>query len=467
MAELRPHRDDLETLHQYEKTVQPHVRRLRWRATRDRLRESLLFIPLLMLAATVGVEQVLRAGDCAGWVPRSGLDLPPDAAVALLSTVAGATITTAGVVFSLLVVSLQLASGQFSPRVLRTFWRDRFGQVLIGLLLATFAFCVLALTQIDTDADRAPTLTMLGAVGLALGSIVAIAGYLNRLTRQQYVGRIMERIAEEGLELVAELPYGPRVGVKVGEPVPPPDLAQFGDPLVVRSHVNGWVQQISRRAVLGAAPHDTVLRLETRVGAFVTRDTPLVTIWPAPDPARVAAFAALVDDAFVVGATRTMQQDVDFSLRQLSDIALRALSPAVNDPTTAIEALLRVGTIMRPLLVADLPAQCVGCTGNRILLTPWDLDHVEYVGHAFDQLRVYSAPHPQVVLAFARTLRMLRAACTAVPGREEVLSVLADQLRELLAAAEKAGVTPVELDRISVAARPHSPTDPWGGGVHR
>jgi uncharacterized membrane protein len=454
MAQLRPDRDDLETLSGYEDTIQPHVRRLRTRATRHRLRESLLFIPLLMLGATVVVEQLLRVVDDRGGIAESPLDMPPDAAVALLSTIAGATITTVGVVFSLLVVSLQLASGQFSPRVLRTFWRDRFGQVLIGLLLATFTFCVLALTQVDTGAERAPTLTMLGAVGLALGSIVAIAGYLNRITRQQYVGRIMERIAAEGLELVAELPYGPRVGTRVGDPVPPPDVSALGAPLVVRSHLSGWVQQISRRAVLGAVPPDSVLRLETRVGAFVTCGTPLVTIWPGPAHGTAARIADLLDDAFVVGATRTMQQDVDFSLRQLNDIGLRALSAAVNDPTTAIEALLRVGTIMRPLLIADLPAQCVKCDGNRILLTPWDLDHVEYVGHAFDQTRVYAAPHPQIVLAFARTLRMLRAACAAMPERAEVVAALDHQLAELLAASGRAGLTPADLDRIAAAARP-------------
>src|SRR5262245_29521555 len=172
---------------------------------------------MAMLVAAIVVEEVAAAIDRRWSVAGTNRwALPPDAAVALLSTVAGATITTAGVVFSLLVVSLQLASGQFSPRVLRTFWRDRFGQLLIGLLLATFAFCVAALTQVDTGAARAPTLTMLGALLLAFASIVAIVAYLNRITRQQYVGRILERIAEETLELVRELPYGSRVGQRVG-----------------------------------------------------------------------------------------------------------------------------------------------------------------------------------------------------------------------------------------------------------
>jgi uncharacterized membrane protein len=262
----------------------------------------------------------------------------------------------------------------------------------------------------------------------------------------------MERIGDEAVDLVGELPYGPRVGVQVGDPVPPPDLAGYGDPLVVRTPANGWVQQISRRAVIAAVPSNSVVRLETRVGAFVTKDTPLVTVWP--NPGQGTGLAQLIDDAFVVGPTRTMQQDIDFGLRQLNDIALRALSPAVNDPTTAIEAALRVGTIMRPLLLDDLPAQCVRCSGGQILLTPWDLDHLEYIEHAFGQIRIYAAAHPQVVMALGRTLRMLRAACVQRGGRDHEITKIDHQLGLLLNAAERAGLTPEDLARIAAAARP-------------
>jgi uncharacterized membrane protein len=128
-----------------------------------------------------------------------------------------------------------------------------------------------------------------------------------------------------------------------------------------------------------------------------------------------------------------MQQDIDFGLRQLNDVALRALSPAVNDPTTAIEVILRIGSIMRPLVLAELPAQSVRDPAGRVLLTPFDLDHGEYIGHAFDQLRLYAAPHPQVLMALARTQRMLRGACLLGAGqggggREEVVAALDRQL---------------------------------------
>ncbi len=242
-----------------------HLRRLRLRALADKLRESLLFLPALMLIASVVVAVVLGNIDQA----HQSSPLPwtfsfaPGTASTLLGIVAGAVITTAGVVFSLLVVSLQLASGQFSPRVLRGFWRDRFGQVLIGLLLSTFAFCVLVLARVNPAARRAPALSVMFALLLTVASVVFIVVYLDRISRQQYVGRIVAGIAEETLCLVRELPYGPHVGMLVGEhaPVLAADTDALGDRLIIRAPKDGWVQQISRRAVIAGAPAGSVVRL--------------------------------------------------------------------------------------------------------------------------------------------------------------------------------------------------------------
>jgi len=236
----------------------------------------------------------------------------------------------------------------------------------------------------------------------------------------------MARVAAETLQLVRELPYGLHIGMRVGQPLPAPGVDDAGEPLIVRSPGDGWVQQISRRAVIGAAPAGSVIRLETRVGAYLVRGTPVASIWPPPaDPAPAAA---LIRAAVILGPARTMQQDIDFGLRQLNDIALRALSPAVNDPTTAIEVVLRIGSIMRPLILTELPAQSVRDEAGRVLLTPFDLDHTEYIAHAFDQLRVYAAAHPQVLITMARTQRMLRGACQLSGGRSEVIGALDQQL---------------------------------------
>ena len=428
-----------------------HRRRLRLRAVRDRLRESLLFLPALMLLVSAAVAVVLAGIDSR----HQSRPLPwtftfaPGTASTLLGIIAGATITTAGVVFSLLVVSLQLASGQFSPRVLRGFWRDRFGQVLVGLLVSTFVFCVRALAQLDPHAKHAPALTVMFALLLALASVVFMVVYLDRISRRQYVGNIVARVAGETLRLIDELPYGRHVGMPVGDAVPAPGVGTMGEPLIIRSPGDGWVQQISRRAVIAGAPAGSVVRLETRVGGYLVRGTPLASIWPRPaDP---AACAALIRAAVILGPARTMQQDIDFGLRQLNDIALRALSPAVNDPTTAIEVVLRIGSIMRPLVLAELPAQSVRDQAGRILLTPFDLDHGEYLTHAFDQLRTYAAAHPQVLTAIARTQRMLRGACLLAGGREKIIAALDKQVA-LTVASCAPQMLPEDRARVEAAA---------------
>lgn len=441
------------TLARPDPEIARHLRRLRVRAIRDQLRESLLFLPSLMLISSVIIAILLGAFDDA----HRGQQVPwtfaftPGTASTLLGIVAGAVITTAGVVFSLLVISLQLASGQFSPRVLRGFRRDRFGQVLVGLLLSTFAFCVLVLARLDLSAKQAPSLSMMFALLLTFTSVIFIVVYLDRISRQQYVGRIVERIAEETLVLVRELPYGPHVGMRAGEmvPAPIPDPDSLGGRCIIRAISDGWVQQISRRAVIAAVPAGSIVRLETRVGGYLVRDAPLASVWPPPaDP---VAASMLLAAAVVVGPARTMQQDIDFGLRQLCDIALRALSPAVNDPTTAIEVVLRIGSIMRPLVLSDLPAQAHRDQEGRILLTPYDLDHGEYIAHAFDQVRLYAADHPQVLAAIARTLRMLRGACLLIANRTDVIASLERQIA-LTVATCRPGLLPEDRQRVEAAA---------------
>ena len=432
-----------------------HVGRLRLRALRDRLRESLLFLPAIMLIASVGLGVTLIELDETGLTrhaPRPFF-LAPDTAIALLSTIAGAMITTAGVVYSILVVSLQLASGQFSPRVLRGFWRDRNAQVLVGLLLSTFAFSVIALATIKvSDGNSYPPYVVSTTLLLTLASVISIVLYLNRVSRQQYVGRIMERVVDETRELTAELPYGRRVGMRVGGEVPAPDLAGLGAPFVVRAPRDGWVQQISRRAVVAAVPPGSVVRLETRVGAYLTMDTPFATIWPTPSAADQPRIARRMVAAAIVGTARTLQQDIDFGLDQLNDIALRALADEGTDLSTANEAIFRLGSVLRPLVVADLPPQAVRDRQGRVLLTPHELDHAGYIQQALDQVRIHAAPYPQTQHALVRTLRMLLEAVSTMEGRDRARAELERQLDLTVAGSKQKGrLLPEDQRRIEAA----------------
>jgi uncharacterized membrane protein len=377
------------------------------------------------------------------------LRLSPEATISLLSTIAGATVTTVGVVFSLIVVTLQLASGQFSPRVLRSYFRDRNSQLLIGLLAALFAYCVLCLRSVRPALAgqplEVPNLTVNVAVLLTVVSILVLVDFLHRLARKQYVGNLIAEITHETLARFPDV-FAGRPTARRG---PLPDVDRLGPHFVVRSHRDGWVQQMSSDGILGAVPPGSIARVETRVGAFVVRDSPLASIWPPPG--NPLAVERGVHRAVVLGAARTMQQDIDFGLRQLTDIGLRALSPAVNDPTTAIEVLVNIAAIMRPLLLTDLPSKIRRDPRGSVLLRPWDLDHSQYVRHAFTQFRHYGVSDPVVATALVRTLRML-VETVENAGRTEGLVELHRQLALALEACDGAGLLPDELAAIHASA---------------
>ena len=172
-----------------------------------------------------------------------------------------------------------------------------------------------------------------------------------------------------------------------------------------------------------------------------------------------AAGAAPTGGHGLIADSRTMQTDVDFALRQLVDVGLRALSTAVNDPTTAVEATLRVGSLLRRLLVADPPAEAVAGPDGRLLLRPWQLSADEYVAHGFDQLRHAAPAQPQVAAALLRVLRMLLAHVDSV-GRPEHAPALRRQ-RDLLLGALRAtaDLHPADLARLEAIATGADPAD--------
>ncbi len=376
---------------------------LRLRAAAYRFRESLLLLPALIVPGALIAAEVMPVLDRKGAAASLPLTLgmSSDAAQWFLTAVAGAMITTAGVVFSLTVVSLQLASGQFSPRVMRAFIRDRLSQIVVGLLVATFVYCIVLLRYTDASpAEPAPRLSLTLALVLTVATVFLIIAHLDHPARGLQVGNVVRQIAAEGSEVIDQALL--RVPDEhVSDEVPVLTGASF----VVRAPRDGWVTQASSRHVLAAVPPGTVIRLDTRAGAYIHEGEPLATLWPVPrDQARAASrLASSVD----VAHSRTMQEDIDFALRQLVDIGLRALSPAVNDPTTAVEVVLRLGSLLRKLLVCDLPPEVVSGADGRVLLRPWALNHDEYVAHAFDQLRQTAPSQPHVVAALLRTLRML------------------------------------------------------------
>lgn len=427
-----------------------HVLALRLRSGAYAFRESLFLLPTLIVLGGAVVAEVAWAVDRAmppGTVLPASWSMSTNAATWLLSVVSGATITTAGVVFSLTVVSLQLASSQFSPRVMRSFIRDRLSQWVVGLLVATFVYCVLVLRHLSGEAaDPAPLLSMAVAVVLSVGTVLLIIAHLDHLARRLQVGEVVRAIAEEARHVTAavvartatERPLEGRAG-------PPGE-----DVHVIRALRDGWVTQAGSADLLAAVPPGTTVRLDTRTGAYIHEGEALATLWPAPG--RPEAVARQLGGVVTVSDTRTMQEDVDFAVRQLVDIGLRALSPAINDPTTAVEVVLRLGSLLRRLLVADLPPDAVAGPGGRVLLRPWELTHEEYVDHAFGQLRQVAPPQPHVAATLLRVLRML-VVHVQDAGRPDLAEPLRRQIGLLLEALDTVpGLLPADQDHLRAVA---------------
>jgi uncharacterized membrane protein len=427
---------------------------LRAAALRYRFKESLFLFPALVMLAGIALAIGATAVDNAlghdAAVPLT-LAMSSNAATWLLSTVAGAMITTVGVVFSLTVVSLQLASDQFSPRVMRSFIRDRLSQAVIGLLVATFFYCVLILPSLSGDpSEPAPRVSLTIAVVLALVTVVGIIVHLDHLARGLQVGNVARVIAAEGQSVVAVLDRVP-AGL---ERVDPGEFHVPAEAVVIPSPVGGWISQVDSAQILRAVPAGTTVRLETRVGAYIHAGEPMFTAWPPPPKPSQEKLAESIE----VADSRTMLQDVDFAIRQLVDIGLRALSPAINDPTTAVEVALRLGSLLRTLLAAPLAPEALKDEAGRVLVQPWNLDHDEYVDHAFDQLRQTCLDQPEVVAALLRVLRMLIAHVHA-EGHPEHAAALHRQKQLLLEALrDQPGLHPEDLRRLQALSSDE--TDP-------
>ncbi|KUI31475.1 DUF2254 domain-containing protein [Mycobacterium sp. GA-2829] len=423
--------------------------RLRREAALYRFRESLFALPALIVvagfASAVALLVIDRMFRSDRWGLPVALQMRPGAAQELLAVLAGATITTAGVVFSLTVVSLQLASQQFSPRVLRTFIADRPAQAVIGLLVATFVYCVVVLWEVRDDDVTAPVLATGAAVVIAVSTVLAIIAFLDHLARGLQVGEVLRRVSEESEVVLAQLTREERREREH----PDVDVSTLGRAHEVFAPRDGWVTQASLDELFKAIPEGGILRLETRVGAYISEGQVLARVWP-PDEAR--DLNARIAAAVYVGDVRTMQEDLDFGLRQLVDIGLRALSPAINDPSTAIEVVLRVGSTIRRLLLAGEAPTALSGPGDRVLLRPWDLSFDEYVGHAFDQLRFHGSREPEVAAALVRTLNMLIASAEDADMPARIPPLVAQHDLVLAAVERHEHWLPQERERLRAIA---------------
>ncbi len=353
----------------------------------------------------------------------------PSAARTLLGAVAGSLITVTSLTFSLTVVTLQLAGGQFSPRLLRTFTRDRVVHATLALFLGTFTYALAVLRTVRSASDDGAVFVPQIAVSVAFVScVLSVLGlvlFLAHLASEIRVETMLRTVrASASITLDRVAPAGEGLG-EVVLPTPPPDA------LVLEAPRSGFVLGIDEPRVLRAATDAgaTVL-LERAPGASVVAGTPLGVAWPVDGPWAEGVAEHLADAVcagVAVGVERTEQADVGFGLQQLADIAARALSPGTNDPTTAVHAVGHASALLCAMAGRRLGPRVHRDDGGRVRLALDGPDLAALLEVVAGPVRRYGAADPLVLLRLTALLREL-AWCAQAPSTREAVRAQLERL---------------------------------------
>src|SRR5271167_3443724 len=337
------------------------------------------------------------AHELNAWVPEVLFPAhqDPQVALAILSEIAGSIMTVVSIVFAILLMTLTLASTQFSPRILVSFVRDRATQWTLG----TFSYCMAALPSVrSVPKPYVPVLTVLIAMVLALVCVGWLIFFINHISRSISVNHIVDRIAGEALLVIDQLMPHPR-GTYEGTELAAPHRA--GKERVILSRKSGYVRFVDVAFLLERAKTFGVqITLDRRVGHFVPAGAPLLRVVDASrvTPEREARLLTAID----IGPTRTLQQDVEFGIIQIVDIALRAISPAVNDPTTAINCIDQLSRIMIVWTSrAGPPSRLYAPPYVLRVVVPW-ISYEGLLDTAFEQIRHYAKSDIAVSLRLVR-----------------------------------------------------------------
>jgi uncharacterized membrane protein len=350
-----------------------------------------------------------------------------DAASSMLQVVATSSVTVATLSFSVTVVTLQLASQQFSPRLLRRYAHDPVLKAVLTVLLTTMVFALATLSFMRSG-QALPVVALFLASVLGVVSLAAVLGFLNHIIRRLRVDSMMLDAHKETTEAIRRC----HPARDEGAPRSPDGLAPHPAPArgsVVRARGSGFLRLADARALVACARRgDTLIRIDVRPGDLIVTGNPLAVVWardPAagvPDP-EADGTAEEIEAALKAGFERTPDQDVAFGFRQLEDIAVKAMSPGINDPVTACTAVGHMADLLVLLAgrrLGDLLHEDDDGVG-RVIVPDRDLRY--YLDLACGQLRRYSSGEPTVLAALLRMLRDLAAAVSGEGDERDAAEV--------------------------------------------
>ncbi len=386
--------------------------------------EMFWLLPAAMVIVGILLAEGLVSLDRSGVVPDWLIDSAwlynggGTGARTLLGAVASSTIGVAGTVFSIAIAALSLTAGQMGPRLLRNFTRDRGNQFTLGAFLGTFSYSLIVLRSVRTESEGAfvPHLALSIGILLAFVCVGTLVYFVGHMAGRINVDTVVALVGDE-----AWLAIG-RLTTETAPPAPPP--ADFWRGAIPISDVRrGYLQQLDVDGLAAwAAAHDTAIRLLVRPGDYVFPGTPVALLLPRVDGAEAA-----IRTATALGSTRVSSADLEYAIRQLVEVAVRALSPGINDPDTAISVLDRLGAALCDLVPRRLSTGVV-LRDERVALSVPSIDYDGLVDTMFNMIRQNARGSPAVLIRLVEVLTAV-ASCERDPRRLESLERHANLVR--------------------------------------
>jgi uncharacterized membrane protein len=400
------------------------------------LRASFWFLPAVIVAFStvlaIGLIEVDSSGSqqwMEGWPRLFGAEAA--GARGMLATVAGSMTTVVGVTFSMTLVALTLASSQYTSRVLRNFMSDHVTQVVLGVFGGIFTYCLIVLRTIrgGDESGFVPSLSVAFSVVLAIGGIGTLIFFIHHIASSIQASSIVAAVTKETLLAVDRL-FPEKLGREPtnDEAAPPlPELAA-GNWQTVMARCNGYLQGVDHEALLRLArEHKTIVRMECGIGEFVVQHTPLASLALEDPPEREVIDA--LRTAYTIDRYRTVHQDCAFGIRQLADMALRALSSGINDTTTAVMCVDYLTAILAKLAARNIPSS-LRCEDGELRVISIGQTFDSLVAESFDEIRGSAEGNVALMIRMLDSFQTI-ASLTASPIRRRVLREQAEWTAEV------------------------------------
>lgn len=406
----------------------------------DRLAETFWLVPALLVSVGVAgglcLIELDRSDLIARWLLERWLyDGDATGARTLLGAIASSTIGVAGTVFSITIAALTLAAGQMGPRLLRNFTRDRGNQLTLGAFLGTFCYALVVLRSVRTETEGSgfvPHLSLSVGIALAFVCVATLVYFVGHMAGRINVDTVIELVGDDIHSAIGRLTTDER------QP-DPPALGFWRDAVPITDARRGYLQQVDESGLAAwAAEHETAIRLLVGPGDYVFPGAPIALMLLPVEGADRA-----VRDATALGPQRGGSSDLGFAVRQLVEVAVRALSPGINDPLTAISVLDRLGAMLCDMVSLHLPTGIRFANDRPVLVVP----HIQYdqlLNTMFHMIRQNAAGNPPVLMRQLQVLTQV-VSCERDPVRMAALKRHADLV---LGDAERDIVTPGDLEDL-------------------